>query len=461
MQYIGIFGIILITVINLWIVKGTLEAKDLTFVILSQVNKLNLLTANNLKLNICNQALEINQYCPTIYLSHEKFPHIGSWTILPMLSGISTIIENSTWILIIEERTVIKLTTLLETLNKYDSSKNIWLGYSLFDEKPTIIHHFHEKIFTYPHLGAGIAISNPLLQNISKTYNGAKKSNDFSIDGSFELALFIWNNGKGHALTHDSTFCTVYNEACASFPTSFKACNSSIARNSIYFAVKTCEKFHESRIPVVLDTWAKHTEKIYFFSDVKDDSIPTISVRIPNTESGHCEKTMRILKYFNERFTDDADIQWIVLADDDTILSVKRMSEFLSCYDSEDDVAIGERYGYNVYNPSGFNYITGGGSMVFSRKLLKKLANSCRCPTISSPDDMIIGHCLSALGIHVIHSHLFHQARPMDYSPDLLKSDRHISFHKHWDVDPREVYNKWFAEEDSKVAIDLHSKTEL
>jgi hypothetical protein len=44
---------------------------------------------------------------------------------------------------------------------------------------------------------------------------------------------------------------------------------------------------------------------------------------VPNTKTGHCEKTMEIFRYIHsELSTNDSlrDIEWIFLADDDTIL---------------------------------------------------------------------------------------------------------------------------------------------
>lgn len=41
--------------------------------------------------------------------------------------------------------------------------------------------------------------------------------------------------------------------------------------------------------------------------------------------------------------------------------SIKRLRKLLSCYNSSDTVAIGERYGYGVAHGVGYDYITGGG----------------------------------------------------------------------------------------------------
>lgn len=73
------------------------------------------------------------------------------------------------------------------------------------------------------------------------------------------------------------------------------------------------------------------------------------------------------------------------------------------------DIYLGERYGYQLLAPNGFNYITGGGGIVFSVGALRKLVAYCRCPSPTSPDDMIIALCLQRLGIEPIHSSRFHQ----------------------------------------------------
>lgn len=59
---------------------------------------------------------------------------------------------------------------------------------------------------------------------------------------------------------------------------------------------------------------------IRYFSDKKDESIPTVFLGVPNTEFGHCKKSYTILKYVAEEIKNLTDIEWIVLADDDTIL---------------------------------------------------------------------------------------------------------------------------------------------
>lgn len=130
--------------------------------------------------------------------------------------------------------------------------------------------------------------------------------------------------------------------------------------------------------------------------------------------------------------------------------STSSLSEYLGCFDRNDYIFLGERYGYDLFaDDTGYNYITGGGSIVFNLKTVKKVVDSCSCPSLSSPDDMIIASCLKQFGIEPIHSSLFHQARPKDYNKAVLSS-RSISFHKFWQIDPFDEYSRWFRKRDEE-----------
>merc|ERR1711976_180043 len=93
--------------------------------------------------------------------------------------------------------------------------------------------------------------------------------------------------------------------------------------------------------------------------------------------------------------------KWLVIADDDTILSVQKMLEFLHCFDSEEPLHIGQRYGFNIATGQhGYDYVTGGGGMVFSHEVIRRIVeniNLCSCKSKDAPDDMHLGICMSNL----------------------------------------------------------------
>lgn len=176
-----------------------------------------------------------------------------------------------------------------------------------------------------------------------------KAPTDFSIDASHELALFIWNVDKNLNLKTVPYFCSRYGADCAIYareesiycvrqrkPTRSHITTNNcdkllsdflqgnpISLDKVLFAVKTCEKYHKERLPVILRTWAQFTIHLRIFSDVRDDALPTVSTEVPNTERGHCEKSLKILRLILDEITRNStlkSVEWIVMADDDTLL---------------------------------------------------------------------------------------------------------------------------------------------
>jgi hypothetical protein len=146
--------------------------------------------------------------------------------------------------------------------------------------------------------------------------------------------------------------------------------------------------------------------------------------------------------------------------DDGNNNSISSLSEYIGCFDKREHIYLGERYGYDLFSDdTGYNYITGGGGIVFNVKTIRKLVESCSCASPSSPDDMIIASCLRSLNIEPIHSSLFHQARSKDYAPEVLSANA-ISFHKFWQIDPLEVYERWRKRDEEYYEINRHLLTD-
>ncbi|XP_049709228.1 beta-1,3-glucosyltransferase [Elephas maximus indicus] len=430
--------------------KNDIDLKRIVFVIQSQSNSFHAKRAEQLKENILQQAVDLTQELPRVVLIHQLVKLEGAWTILPLLPHFSvTYSRNSSWIFFCEEETRIQIPKLLEVLRRYDPSKEWFLGKALHDEESTIIHHYafseNPTIFKYPDFAAGWALSIPLVNKLTKRLKSDSLKSDFTIDLKHEIALYIWDKGGGPSLTAVPEFCTDgVGPSCATrFHSALPLCGNPVKKEYIFVAVKTCKKFHDERIPIVKQTWEAQAGLIEYYSDSAEGSIPTVDLGIPNTDRGHCGKTFAILERFLNHSRDK--IPWLVIVDDDTLISISRLQHLLSCYDSSEPVFLGERYGYGL-GTGGYSYVTGGGGMVFSREAIRRLlASKCRCYSNDAPDDMVLGMCFSGLGIPVTHSPLFHQARPVDYPKDYLAHQVPISFHKHWNTDPVKVYFTWLA----------------
>uniref|UniRef100_A0A3B3R5V1 Beta 3-glucosyltransferase a n=1 Tax=Paramormyrops kingsleyae TaxID=1676925 RepID=A0A3B3R5V1_9TELE len=433
-----------------------IRSQEVVFVILSQRNSFHVERAHKRKASLIQQAENIRQSIPTVLLLHSLSDNEGDWSILPLLPFFSASYgRNSSWIVFLEEETNVKLDKLLEILGKYDAKKEWFLGKPLQDEESTIIHHYafadNPSAFKYPDFGAAWALSSPLVNRLAEKLKNDPLKSDFTIDLKHEIALYIWENGNGPALTAIPELCTDPEDhprawRCATtLDTPLPLCGDPVKKEDVFVAVKTCKKFHAERVPVVKKTWEKEAALLEYYSDHADPSIPTIDLGVPNTERGHCGKTFAILKRFLSDSVPQTD--WLLIVDDDTLISLPRLRALLSCYRSSEAVCLGERYGYGL-SQGGYSYITGGGGMVFSREAVTKLQGSgCRCYSDDAPDDMVLGMCLSALGLPVTHSPLFHQARPEDYAKDYLAHQVPISFHKHWNIDPVEVFHKWLVDD--------------
>uniref|UniRef100_A0A915CJS3 Beta-1,3-glucosyltransferase n=1 Tax=Parascaris univalens TaxID=6257 RepID=A0A915CJS3_PARUN len=428
-------------------VRGS--APSIAFVILSQHSDYDTSLAYNLRDSLTTQANDTNIRIG-VFVSHVDLSDVnGAWAVVPLFKRLRSRLQNSTvdWLFLCEHSTVVNLTALIDFLGGYNPAELHYIGRALVDESPTIIHHFFgydrppESRFLYADFAGGVAMSWALVDHID--HLSAEKPTDFAIDPKHELSrmLLDW---AGISLVDAPKFCLLRNESeCITrfIQPNYESCDGRVSNEDVFFAVKTFSGYHKTRVVVVKRTWAKTVKYIEYFSDTADHYVPTIDLGINNTQRGHCSKTLAILKHFLHH-DEVPHSRWLVVVDDDTLLSAPRLYRLLSCYSPQGKLIIGERYGYgfSADGHSGYDYPTGGAGMIFSRPAVRLLVSSCRCPHIDSPDDMIIGMCAKQQSIPILHSGSFHQARPVDYPSLYLQRLLPISFHKFDEIDPYEVY---------------------
>ncbi|XP_043662582.1 beta-1,3-glucosyltransferase [Drosophila teissieri] len=416
-----------------------------------------------------------------VHVMHEL---LNYWTLLdalPHLRAPARVLGARTeWIIWCQHNTrVSSLRGLLEQLRRQDSRELAFYGHALYDAEATIIHHFWNykgaQQFPYPMLSAGVVFTGALLRRladlVAPTGHNITLRSDFSIDASHELARFIFDNVSPHphistpisggimlkgasyicptaaSVPHRKVACVLHaqpEEPLTSLGQRRNGCLHTTGSH-IYFAIKTCAKFHKERIPIIERTWAADARNRRYYSEVADAGIPTISTGIPNVQSGHCAKTMAILRLSLKDIGKQLDIRWLMLVDDDTLLSVPRLSGLLCRHNATELVYLGQRYGYRLHGPDGFNYHTGGAGIVLSLPLVRLIVERCSCPSASAPDDMILGYCLQALGVPAIPAAGMHQARPQDYAEELLQQHQPLSFHKFWNTDPEHTHRSWLG----------------
>ncbi|CAL1528770.1 unnamed protein product, partial [Lymnaea stagnalis] len=396
------------------------QANQIVFILLSQSNEFHARQAEDFEKHVTDQVSHLSEIQrPQLFFTHRHFVDVrGSWTIFPLIEHLIDLLKKKdfSWVFICEEDTRVNVQGLVTLLKSYNASQHYFLGRELRDKQTTIIHHFafadDPSQFTYPDFRAGLVLSITLIKHLHKRLQSGSLKLDFSIDPKHEFALFVWEQGLGTSLLHVEQFCSADDslrpQCITRQPQKFPECGEPVRKQDLFVAVKTCKQYHETRVPVVKATWGKETDLIEYFSEVSDVSIPTTDLGVPNTDRGHCGKTMAII----QRIIDTpalSNIEWVLIADDDTIINLDRLLLLLACYNHRQPVALGERYGYAVARGGGYDYITGGGGMVFSQPAVRLLSNRCRCYSDDAPDDMTLGMCLKSIGVPVTHSRFFHQ----------------------------------------------------
>lgn len=445
-----------------------IRGDNVLFIVNSQAHPSRAGDAESVKRDIELQAESLHEPIPEVILTHNshEIHHHGAWTYFPIVQALrEEMLKDVEWVLVMEDSTGINLGNLLRLLSNRDSSKESFLGYGLKDKEHVIIHHFDPPNLVYPLSPLGFALSKPLVSSLRVGLSKDEDRNEafpnnFNIDAPYEFAKYV-KATSGVTLAHEELFCLQSKEECATFMRqTFEdqaVDDTTIERlaKETLFAIKTCKKFHASRLPIIHQTWAPAALNLKLFSEISDPEWHTVSLPgVVNTERGHCKKSQEILRHFHQEAKSHG-WKWLVLADDDTILGVSKVLQILANYDPDDVIQLGQRYGFKVASGEyGFDYITGGGGMVFSLAAVIKIfedESRCTCPKDDHPDDMHLGACFANAGLHLIHSHKFHQGRPEDYPDDLLLIQDPVSFHKFWNNKPLEIYQHYFRQDDQSL----------
>ncbi|KAK1340722.1 hypothetical protein QTO34_017113 [Cnephaeus nilssonii] len=375
---------------------SSIDLKGIVFVIQSQSNSFHVRRAEELRKSILQQAADLTQELPRVLLLHELSKQEGAWTILPLLPHFSaTYSRNSSWIFFCEEETRIQVPELLETLRRYDTSKDWFLGKALHDEESTIIHHYafseDPTIFKYPDFAAGWALSIPLLNKLTKRLKSEALRSDFTIDLKHEIALYIWDNGKGPPLTPVPELCTDGVDAhCATTShSSLPLCGNPVKKEDIFVAVKTCKKFHDDRSMF----WVFRFYSIFYseLPSLKNSvvSIVTCPLLIYNIAN-------IILKFSEYRKAIDF---WLLILDIGLLISSWYLFHFLHCWLGKSPVCLGER----VAQPPFYgrrSLCCGTGYMDWVKlTIIVFFASFCRLHVADCPKIEVLLHCTMDLGI--------------------------------------------------------------
>lgn len=58
----------------------------------------------------------------------------------------------------------------------------------------------------------------------------------------------------------------------------------------------------------------------------------------------------------------------------------------------------------------------------------------------------VVLHTLRNLLVHSVDVFIVLQARPVDYAEGYLSNQLAVTFHRHWMIDPIDVYHRWLTD---------------
>jgi UDP-glucose:O-linked fucose beta-1,3-glucosyltransferase len=289
-----------------------------------------------------------------------------------------------------------------------------------------------------------------------------EKPIDFVIDVKYELNQSINELTATTLIDRSDLFCYEDREGCLTWldgREEYSCQRADIHLTDVYFGIKTFVGYHQQRLGLLRKTWLNEELHYNLFTNEVNTTADRQNDRFvitgENTVRGHCHKTMFILNYF---YRTKSTLNYLIVADDDTLLSVQGVLRLLRCFMLAKDVplVLGERYGYQ----DAYDYPTGGSGILLNRQAVELIVHNCQCPSADTPDDMFLGICLKRLQIPLIHIPELHQAQPNAYPKDWLAHQKPISFHKFEGIDVEHIY-RTYLDDDDDDRRDRHVNEEL
>ena len=138
----------------------------------------------------------------------------------------------------------------------------------------------------------------------------------------------------------------------------------------ILISIISTQKYLESRINIIKNTWLQDTENYVIISDYNDTSLNTVKITEDSTYESNVIKNFKSFKYFYENYS---DFDWFLNLDDDTFLNYKNLKSLINTLSVEDIFMLGRiNYG-SLPEDLSLNYCSGGAGYLFNQKTLEIL----------------------------------------------------------------------------------------
>ncbi|CAH1794173.1 unnamed protein product [Owenia fusiformis] len=204
-----------------------------------------------------------------------------------------------------------------------------------------------------------------------------------------------------------------------------------IELQDLYISIKTTEKFHKTRLELLLQTWiVMARDQTFIFTDTDDEEYTKKTnhhMINTNCSKGHSRSALCCKMSVEFDTFIAANKRWWCHVDDDTYVNVPALLRLLRQYDSHEDWYLGkpslthpiEARNMATNQKEAFWFATGGAGFCLSRSLALKMVSHAGggkfksvCNNIRLPDDCTIGYIIytqlqkKLTVVSSFHSHL-------------------------------------------------------
>jgi hypothetical protein len=205
-------------------------------------------------------------------------------------------------------------------------------------------------------------------------------------------------------------------------------------KGSVSYLVVTSAKYHETRVRAVMSSWgADVADRLVFLSDATSPYYPQV-IDLGVGDDYESATTKAIIGVKDISLTRYPDSDWIFMCDDDTLVFVDYLEDFLASQNPRKNICFGQLLKLSP-ELTEFNYPSGGAGYALSRtacSLLRPLLADCKLLHWS---DVTIGLCLMQAGTDLIDLPGLHLSPPnqIDRNRIVRKSGRNrthpLTFH--------------------------------
>ncbi len=178
------------------------------------------------------------------------------------------------------------------------------------------------------------------------------------------------------------------------------------SKDRIFCFVLTHPARHSTRARAINATWGRECTYLIFITSQMDPDLPTVvaNLSMPDSRNALWAKSKEAFMYAYRHYLDKAE--WFAKFDDDTLVIMPHLREFLAKYSYKDDHYFGRRLHLGGSDDPRLSYYSGGGGYIISRPVLARLGKAVHDDpnTFAGPwnaaEDYAFGATLHKLGVN-------------------------------------------------------------